>query len=255
MKKLSKLLALLLALAMMFSLAACEPKDKDDKDDDKKSVSTTGPAAPETTPETAPPTTPAVAAPSIIGSWEYKMDIAEAMSLYMEAALGTNELAPDAELGMIITLDFAENGNAEMIVDVDKDEFKTYLSALCANMLDYMYTVWEAQGVPKDQADAQIYDQYGMTTKEYIDQIMEASMEQALSQFPMTNKMCYKLDEEAGMIYTAETEAGLDEKTEALEYKLEGNKLTILDVLEKGESAENPLAAFGLELPWVFEKQ
>ena len=47
----------------------------------------------------------------------------------------------------------------------------------------------------------------------------------------------------------------LEEKKDAFEYKLEGSKLTLVNVLENGEIAENPLAAYGLELPWVFEKQ
>ena len=252
MKKLSKLLALLLVLAMMFSLAACASKDKADTDTETNAPATT--EAEKTTPDTTP-TVPVPAAPTVVGVWNYEMNISEAMGKIMEAALGTDELAPDAKLVMKITLDFDDNGKLEMTVDVDEDEFAKYVEALCDNMMDYLYAVWEAQGVSKEQADAQIYQQYGMTTEEYVDAVMDESMAQALGQFPMVNTMCYKLDEEAGMIYTAKTEAGLEEKKEALEYKLEGEKLTIINVMEDGKATENPLAVYGLDLPWVFEKQ
>ena len=113
----------------------------------------------------------------------------------------------------------------------------------------------EAQGLSKDLADALISAQYGKSMKDYVKESMDASLEGVVGQLNQSKTMYYKLDKEAGLIYTADTEEELEEKKDAFEYKLEGSKLTLVNVLENGEIAENPLAAYGLELPWVFEKQ
>lgn len=220
MKKISKLFALLLVLAMMASLVACDSGKE-----------------------------------TIIGKWDCEMDISDAMSQYMEASMGSSDLAPDTKLRMNIIFDFKDDSKLEMTVKVNEDDFKKYIEALCDKMLDYLYDMLEAQGVSKSNVDTLIQAQYGMSVEEYVDQTMEEAMDTAIDQITRTTTMYYKLDEQAGMVYTAETEEGLEEKKEAFEYKLEGRKLTITKVLEDGEAAENPLEEYGLALPWVFNKK
>ena len=226
MKKFSKLLALLLALAMMFSLAACASEDE----------------AEEKT-------------PSIIGKWDCEMNVGEAMGKYMEESMGTDVLAPDTELRMNIILEFDDDGMLEMTMKINEGDFEKYVEELCEKMIDYLYDTLEAQGLNKELADALINAQYGKSMRDYVDETMDAAMGSVVEQLSRTEKMYYQLDKEAGLIYTADTEEGLEEKKEALEYKLESKKLTLVNVLKNGEPDENPLAAYGLELPWVFEKQ
>lgn len=220
MKKFSKLLALLLVLAMMSSLVACDSGKE-----------------------------------TIIGKWNCEMNIGEAISAYMEESAGASGLAPDTELRMNIIFDFKDDGKSEMTVKVNEDDFKKYIEELCDKMIDYLYDSLAAQGLSESDVDALIQMQYGMTMREYVDENMETAMDGALDQITNTSTMYYKLDEEAGVIYTAETEEELEEKAEGFEYKLDGNKLTITKVLEDGEVAENPLEEYGLALPWVFNKK
>lgn len=220
MKKISKLFALLLVLAMMASLVACDSGKE-----------------------------------TIIGKWNCEMNIGEAIGAYMEESAGASGLAPDTELRMNLILEFKDDGKAEMTVKVNEDDFKKYIEELCDKMIDYLYDTLAAQGLSESDVDALIQMQYGMTMREYVDENMETAMDDALDQITNTSTMYYKLDEEAGVIYTAETEEELEEKAEGFEYKLDGNKLTIVNVLEDGEIAENPLEQYGLALPWVFKKQ
>ena len=220
MKKISKLFALLLVLAMMASLVACDSGKE-----------------------------------TIIGKWNCEMNIGEAMNLYMEEATGSSDLTTDADLRMNIIFEFEDANKLQMTIEVNEDDFKKYIEELCDKMIDYLYDTLAAQGVSESDVDALIQMQYGMTMREYVDENMETAMDDALDQITNTSTMYYKLDEEAGVIYTAETEEELEEKAEGFEYKLEGNKLTIVKVIEDGEIAENPLEQYGLALPWVFKKQ
>ena len=102
MKKISKLFALLLVLAMMASLVACDSGKE-----------------------------------TIIGKWNCEMNIGEAIGAYMEESAGTSGLAPDTELRMNLILEFKDDGKSEMTVKVNEDDFKKYIEELCDKMIDH----------------------------------------------------------------------------------------------------------------------
>lgn len=252
MKKFSKLLALLLALAMVFCLAACE-KDDDDDRSSKKSKETTGTTEPDSNVTPAPaPTDEEV----LIGTWSYKADLSDVMGTTLAAAMGDASLAPDAPLYMEIAFAFNENGKATLTAKVDQESFTDYMDALVDKMVSFMYATAEAQGMSKADFDAAIEAEAGMSLKELMETQMDAALADSMDEMETTSDLLYKVDSAKGIIYVGEDQSELDAAADGMNYKLDGSKLTVSDIFgEDIEEAKAGLESFGLELPWVFEKQ
>lgn len=247
MKKLSKLLALLLALVMVFSLAACgaDGEDKENTDD-------TGSAVVDNNDEKQEPS----AEEMIAGEWQSRFDLSDAMNLMMAASMGDISLIPNTEVYMDLTFKFADE-KFVMTMAVDQDSIEAYMAALADNMVDYMYTAYEAQGVTKDVLDAQIEDAYGMTMKEYVNAMMEESLEGALDEMNYeAEAVYYRVDAESGRIYVAEEKSNLEDSKEYMEYTVTQDALTVTNFVEENaEETVSLLENLGMELPWTFEKK
>ena len=109
MKTWKKLLALLLALAMVFAFAACggNNDDDDDDDDDKKgssSVEGTKPKNPES--ETTKPevTEPEVTEPEAYGDWAMEIDVIDYMNLSVIGDVGGLVELPDMPVILVMGL-------------------------------------------------------------------------------------------------------------------------------------------------------
>ncbi len=246
MKTLSKLLALLLALAMVFSLVACGSNNDvaDDDDDDDRGSSRVEKQEEESDAE------------KLLGKWVCNLDLSEAMADELEMALGDDSIAPSDSIYMNLVLDF-DDGEFTLSAEIDEDSLEDYMNALMDNMITYMYDMAEEQGMSKEDFEAAFEEQYSMTLEEYVaeqaDLAIEGLADEMSSEFPGY----YELDEDEGYIYIGEDEDELDSKEEAMEYSFNGKQLTISAIISDGEELDDPLGldAYGIELPWTFVKK
>lgn len=243
-----KLFALLLTLAMVMSMAACGGGGEG-------SDATT--TAPTTVPTTVPTTAPAPTDEELlIGEWLYKADLGEIMDLTMAATLGDPTLTAGLPVYMDITFSFANDGKSVMSVKVDQESFTAYMNAMADKMVDFMYATYEAQGISRNDLDAAILAETGMSLKDAMKAEMDASLDGAMDEMEQTTNLVYKVDSEKKVIYIGEDQAALDSAAEGMNYKLEGTTLTVSDIFgDNIEDAKESLEAFGMELPWTFEKQ
>ncbi len=248
MKTLSKLLALLLALAMVFCLVACgSDNDVANNDDDDKGSSSVEKE------ETEQKQTDAE---KIVGNWVCNMDLSKAMAEELEVALGDDSIAPSDSFYMNLSLDF-DDGEFTLSVEIDKNSLENYMAALVDNMVDYMYDMAEEEGMSKEDFETTFEEQYGMTLQEYVAEQADLTVEGFADEMSSEVSGYYELDEDEGYIYVGEDEDELDTKEEAMEYSFNGKELTISGIISDGEKLDDPLGfdAYGVDLPWTFVKK
>lgn len=200
-----KFTALVLAVVMMFSLAACGSKDETKK---------------------------------LVGTWQYSMDISEEMNQQMATALEMDDLQLDASFAIYMSLTVAEDGAYTMAVDMDATgaELNEYMQALAPVMTEAMYAAAEAEGMSREDFDAALVE-LGMTAEEYVAAILGAFDMSALlgamvgTEDTMVSTGYCKAEE--GKLYLAETAAGLTADAGYVNYTLSGDTMTWTD--EEGE--------------------
>ncbi len=140
MKKTSKLVALLLVLAMVLSLTACGNPAK-----------------------------------NLYGTWSSEFDLSEALAQEM----GDEFADFDAPFAFTIYFDFNEDGTCKMYVDQDEfsADMTTWIDELVAYAVDMMYDTFEQQGVDKDTADSLLQEQFGMSIDEYMKSMIAESID------------------------------------------------------------------------------
>ena len=257
MKNIKKLLALMLALVMIFALVACDDKKSSDteeeetvteekKDEDKEDAKTA-----EKEEEDKKTEADSV---DLEGEWLYSVDMSEAFGAAMGEIAEQIDL-PDEKVMMNLSFEF-EDDEFTLTVGVDKEDFEDYLDALVDVMLEYMYDMAESQGMSKDDFDAQFSAANGAGVEDYLEESMKAALEEAGDQLSQSKEGYYKVDTKKGRIYIAEDEDDLDDAEDYMEYELSGKKLTITKVISDGEEA-NPVGENLdiLEFPWTFKKQ
>lgn len=243
MKKLNKLLALLLALAMVFSMAACSSSDDDD--DDKKSNVKETVAKEQTDAE------------KVVGKWQYQIDLSDVFGQSMAQSMNdAEEVMPDAPLYMNVIFDFASNGDMTLTMEIDKDSLETFKTELVEKIVDYMYKLAETQGMSKADFDTLIQDQSGKTVKKYFEDEMNNTLNATMGNVSQSITGYYELDDKEGRIYIGETKTEMESKEEYAEYSFSGEKLKLTDFVEDGKSVGAlGLEAYGVTLPWTFDKQ
>lgn len=255
-----KLLALLLALAIVFSLAACggskdsddkkgdegssnvdkgDKNNKDDEDDKKKETEPTKPSDEK----------------EIVGTWDYRVEISDAYLKALKEELGQFDLSSDKEVFIDLKMEF-EDGKLTIKGDVDEDY---YIEFMIDVTIDAVYATTAAQGADKAATDAAFQQQYGMTVEQYVDNQVKLQVAQQKDELHMkSTAKYYKVDDEAGKIYLASTEDGLEDTKEYIEYTMSDGKLTIKKFYdEEGNEAAAPMEMeeIGVTLPWTFEKK
>ena len=220
MKNVKRIAALLLALVMVFALCACSDsgsgKDKDDKVEkvEKKTD-----------------------AELIVGTWETEMSMTDYYGDDMGELEGMEAYFDFDKIKITMTFEFEEDGTYTMSVDGDEAEIKAILRDGCENLLNDML---EGTGYTLEDAAAE----EGMTADEYLDALMEESfgsgdlidVDDELGEYKVKNGKLYLFDEGDE----------LDEGT-YYEYKLKGDKLTLVAEYEDGETTEASDTIFPLD--------
>ncbi len=248
MKRLKKFLALLLALAIVFSLAACgsKPDDKDSSNvnnDDK--VQQTEPAKDSN-------------ADPLAGTWEYRVEISEALikSIDSEAFQESfqQNISTPKEVYLDLKMEFAD-GKLTIKGDMDEDHYTAF--QIDVTIAEMYASAAQWQGMDKAAYDAQFQQQNGMTVAQYAENQVKLHIAQEGALHMETEAKYYKVDEAAGKIYVASTEDDLETSKECIECSIADGELTLKKFYdEKGEETAAPLDVENVvALPWTFEKK
>ena len=207
MKNVKRIAALLLALVMVFALCACSDSGSGkDKDKDEKKTD----------------------AELIVGTWETEMSMTDYYGDDMGELEGMEAYFDFDKIKITMTFEFEEDGTYTMSVDGDEAEIKAILRDGFEKLLNDML---EGTGYTLEDAAAE----EGMTADEYIDALMEESfgsgdlidVDDELGEYKVKNGKLYLFDEGDE----------LDEGT-YYEYKLKGDKLTLVVEYEDGELSD-----------------
>ena len=141
MKRISKIVTMLLACIMLFSLVGCGKSD-------------TGKA--------------------LYGTWSMEVDLSEELNKQM----GDDFAGFDGKLVIKLKFDFNEDGSLKMYADGEalKESFETWLDSFATFSLDVMYAQFEQMGLSKEDADELVQSQYNCTMEEYIRDTMASSV-------------------------------------------------------------------------------
>lgn len=253
MKKFRKLLALLLALAIVFSLAACSTSNEDDDEEDDKGSSN---VEKDDKDEKDDEEEKLSDEEMIVGEWLCRFDLGEVMNEMLAEEIDDTSLAVDSELYMNLSLEF-EDDKATLRMELDEDSLEDYMKALCDAMVDYMFEMAEEQGMSKEDFEQGIQAAYGMSVDKYIEDMMGELMESSFDEMSYESESWYyKVDDKKGRIYMAEYEDDLADSEEYMEYTIKGEKMTIEKLVdETGEMETLDLEELDIDLPWEFEKQ
>lgn len=142
MKKMSKMLAVLLAFVMTLSLFGCGGSDSG-KD--------------------------------LIGTWSIDYDLAELLS----SELGEDFADFNAPLVMTICFEFKEDKTYTMYGEPEsfKANFNTWLEEFLTFGTDVLYATFAEQGMDKEGADAAFEESYGCSITDYMRQTFEAELD------------------------------------------------------------------------------
>lgn len=193
---------------------------------------------------------------AIIGEWLCTFDLAPVMGDVLAEELGDESLIPTAELNMNIVFVFEAGGDAEITMEVDQTAMANYLDALAGNMVDYMYDMLAEMGYAQTDADEMIEAEFGMSMEEYIVAMMEESMAASVDSFSESMSCYYKVDADNQRIYLGETMEELESEAEYAAYAIYGDVLELTELVSAdGDLDMTEMEEYGIELPWVFEKQ
>ena len=219
MKNVKRIAALLLALVMVFALCACSDsgsgKDKDKGEKVEKKTD----------------------AELIVGTWETEMSMTDYYGDDMGELEGMEAYFDFDKIKITMTFEFEEDGTYTMSVDGDEAEIKAILRDGFEKLLNDML---EGTGYTLEDAAAE----EGMTADEYLDALMEESfgsgdlidVDDELGEYKVKNGKLYLFDEGDE----------LDEGT-YYEYKLKGDKLTLVAEYEDSETTEASDTIFPLD--------
>ncbi len=248
MKRLKKFLALLMALAIVFSLAACGGKADDKGPSDTNNGDKAQPTEPTKVSDADP----------LAGTWEYRIEISEALikSINSEAFQESYQqnISSPKEVYLDLKLEFAD-GKLTITGHMDEKFYTDFRIDVTIAELYASAAQW--QNMDKAAYDEDFQQKNGMTVAQYAENQVKLNVAQEGVPHMQTEAKYYKVDESAGKIYLAETEEGLADAKEAIDYSIENGKLTIKKFYDdKGEETAAPLdVEYVAALPWTFEKK
>ena len=216
MKNVKRIAALLLALVMVFALCACSDSGSG-KDKDKVEKKTD--------------------ADLIVGTWETEMSMTDYYGDDMGELEGMEAYFDFDKIKITMTFEFEEDGTYTMSVDGDEAEINAILRDGCVKLMNDML---EGTGYTIEDAAAE----EGMTADEYIDALMEESFGSGDLIDVDDDTGEYKVKN--GKLYLFDEGDELDEGT-YYEYKLKGDKLTMLSEYVDGETTEASDTIFPLD--------
>ena len=263
MKKITKLLALLLVLAMVFSLAACngrksETADKDDKDEttkvddkaedktDDKTDDKSDDSQKETDPENeGDPQVPTEQTASIVGKYE------GTISVEMLSSMNGDEVDEDTQQfidalegweGMTMVLELSADNT--YTISVDKESMKGMFEAMKNYFSEHLA---EIMGMTEEEFDEAL-EAEGTTREEVLELIVgQFDAEEMFNTEDMNASGTYRL--EGDKLYLLSDEEGSEETSATVE--LTKDALIIKDVDTDDDEAKEGLKKV---LPWTLEK-
>lgn len=248
MKQLKKWMALLLALAIVFSLAACGGK----ADDKGASDANNGDQAQPTEPTKVSNPDP------LTGNWEYRIEISEALikSINSEAFQESYQqhISAPKEAYLDLKLEFAD-GKLTMQGEMEEASYTAF--RIDVTIAEMYASAAQWQNMDKAAYDAQFQQQNGLTVAQYAENQVKLNIAQEGTPHMEEAAKYYKVDAAAGKIYLASTEADLETSKECIDYTLADGKLTLKEFYgKKGEAVPDPLdVEYVAALPWIFEKK
>ena len=232
MKLTKKLLALLLAMAMLFALCACGDDKADKKDDsgkkDKEDVLT---------------------ADTIVGDWKMTMDIS---SLLGSGAMGDDmpemfELMDPSELDlkMIATVTFTEDGEMKM----DPDDVQDFYTGMIDSILDWLKegdNIYEMMAASSDgELTADEFKSYcdaqGLSKETLIAMVEE--------EIPTDNTLADEMDTiyyelDGNTLYSWSEDDEGEKEDEYMEFTYEDGVITITKVISEDETFKPEAGTF-----------
>lgn len=168
-----KITALLLALVMALSLAACGSKD-----DSKQ----------------------------LVGTWQCALDLTEKMDEEMAANLGT-EYTSEVPVSLYLTTVFNEDGTFSMSPDLDAttESLNAYIQALKPALVELLYKEAEDRGMTRDEFDSALADS-GLTVESQVDSVLALFDVSTLLSDVESELDSGKYKLEDGRLYLAETD-------------------------------------------------
>ena len=254
LKKFAKLIALILALVLVLSLAACK-KSGDAETQASAPAADEGKQSTEANAETDAPATEAPAAEGdIVGKWACELSI-EAL---MQANAGnTDEQSMEmvktlfGDGSIIVNLEF--NADGTTVFSMDQESIKALMNNMINNIDAIIPQIVEAQGMTQEDFAAAL-EQQGMTMDQFKEQLAEQFKdEDLLGDLDNTsaNGTC-KLEGDK-LFITAEGKEIND--SQYLVIDLTANTLVIKEVVGI-EDLGNDMDLEGMEkmLPWTFNR-
>lgn len=215
MKKLSKALALILCLAMLFVMCACGENDTE----------------------------------KFVGTWEAEVDMTDTALASLEDELGDLMVYFDfGKIISVITFTFDADGTYEMTMKLTDESVEGYNSALKdglkAMMSDQLAAEMEAYGMTQEEYEAAYIEAYGVTVDEdidaYIEQaIQEIDIQQILADSSMEGN--WKV-QDGKLFMTEDVDDDFDEASYDVYEALTDTGFTIVSEFNEGEEdTENDL--------------
>lgn len=265
LKKFAKLIALILALVLVLSLAACKksgdaetqasaPAADEGKQSTDANVETDANAETDAPATDAPATEAPAAEGDIVGKWSCELSI-EAL---MQANAGNTD---EQSMGMVKTLfgdgsiivNLEFNADGTTVFSMDQESIKALMNNMINNIDAIIPQIVEAQGMTQEDFAAAL-EQQGMTMDQFKEQLAEQFKdEDLLGDLDNTSATgTYKLEGDK-LFITAEGKEIND--SQYLVIDLTANTLVIKEVVGI-EDLGNDMDLEGMEkmLPWTFNR-
>ena len=229
-----KLLALLMALTIVFALAAC-----DSNDDDKPGAGTDPDPKPE--------------AIDIDGDWTYEIDYAVGVNEKMASEWG-KDYSVDAEFPLTVIFTF-DDDECTVTYQADMDDLDEFLEESIELSIDYLYKQYESSyGLSREEIDNALKNQ-NTSVAEMAESSMTAELDSLVDKLNgAKSELYFKVAD--GTIYFAEDADDLEDVKDAdasIEFELDGTKLTFKEIDGTiNEQIDHILEYY--DLPWKFEK-
>ena len=262
LKKFAKLIALILALVLVLSLAACKksgdaetqasaPAADEGKQSTDANVETDANAETDAPATDAPATEAPAAEGDIVGKWSCELSI-EAL---MQANAGNTD---EQSMGMVKTLfgdgsiivNLEFNADGTTVFSMDQESIKALMNNMINNIDAIIPQIVEAQGMTQEDFAAAL-EQQGMTMDQFKEQLAEQFKDEDLLG-DLDNTVTYKLEGDK-LFITAEGKEIND--SQYLVIDLTANTLVIKEVVGI-EDLGNDMDLEGMEkmLPWTFNR-
>lgn len=206
MKNVKRIAALLLALVMVFALCACSDSGSG-KDKDKVEKKTD--------------------AELIVGTWEATVDMGDYINAEMAGEPGM-EYFDFSGVEATLSYEFDEDGDYVLTISMNKEMVEKVFRNAMQKILEEAAA---AEGYTLEELAAE----EGMTVEELLDAAMEESFDAENFFGDETERGSYEIKD--GKLYIFDRDDELDED-DYFEYKLKGDKLTLVAEYEDGELSD-----------------